>query len=197
LCSPCADEENIASSVEMVREWGGGGFDVWVNNAAAFVFGDVRDVSSEQWEEVLRTNVLGMAFGIKHAAPVIAAHGGGAIVNVASISAFVAQPKFVPYSTSKGAILQLTRTTAMDLAEDGIRVNAVCPGPIRTGATERHAASLGLTVEDTMRIMEAHMMLKRMGDPAEVAAAVAFLASSDASFITGATLAVDGGYLSM
>ena len=170
-----------------------GRLDVLVNNAAAFVFGRVEEVSREDWERVFAVNVIGYAQAAREALPALRRAGGGAIVNVSSVSAFVAQPGFVPYNASKGAVAQLTRCLAMDLAPDGIRVNAVCPGAIRTRATERHIASLGGDPAQVERDFGDAALLRRMGRPEEVAAAVLFLASDEASFVTGAQLVVDGG----
>lgn len=112
---------------------------------------------------------------------------------MASVSSFVAQPGFVPYNTSKGAVAQLTRCLAMDLAPDRIRVNMVCPGSIKTRATDNHIRRIGVSLADGYREFGAAALLKRMGQPEEVAACTLFLASDDASFVTGAQLVVDGG----
>jgi NAD(P)-dependent dehydrogenase (short-subunit alcohol dehydrogenase family) len=119
--------------------------------------------------------------------------GKGAIVNIASQSAFIAEPGSAPYNTSKGAILQLTRTTAMDYADTGIRVNTVSPGDINTGAIDGYIEANQLDREVVYRESADKALLRRMGEPEEVAAAVLFLASDEASFITGAQLVVDGG----
>ena len=172
-----------------------GGIDVLVNNAAAFRYGAVDSATSGDWDVVLSVNVKGVAFCAKHALPAIRARGGGAIVNISSISAFCGQEAFVPYSTTKAAVLQMTRCMAADEGRHGVRVNAVCPGPILTDATAKHAAGLGKTVEQVVEELTGHLVLKRMGRGDEVAKAVLFLASDDASFTTGSHVMVDGGYL--
>ncbi len=120
--------------------------------------------------------------------------GGGAIVNLASISSFVAQPQFVTYSATKAAILQMTRNLALDLAPDGIRVNCVCPGTILTRASRDHMERVGMSLDDFIAAEAPKHLLNRIGSPREVAHAILFLASDDASFITGTHLMVDGGY---
>lgn len=178
---------------------------VFVNNAARFVFGEVTDVTEEQWDAALGTNVKGYAWGLKYALRVMQRNGGsasggggGAIVNIASgCSSFIAQPAFVPYSTTKGAIIQMTRCAALDSAKWGVRVNAVCPGPILTDGTKRHAAMLGVSLEEACAEMTSHQIIPRMGTVDEVAAAVAFLASDEAGFITGHPLIIDGGYTTL
>ena len=132
-----SDEAQVANLVDAAVERYGG-VNVLVNDAAAFVFGKVEDVTPAQWERVIGVNVLGPAYTVKHSLSHLRAAGGGSIVNIASISSFVAQSAFVPYNTSKGALLQLTRCLALDLAPDNIRVNCVCPGAILTQATELH-----------------------------------------------------------
>lgn len=192
-----SSEDAVKANVSAVTAWSGGRLDILVNNAAAFVFGEVEDVTSDQWDRVLGVNVKGYAYAMKHTFPVFKATGGGAVVNLASISSFIAQPAFVPYSTTKGAILQMTRCTAMDGGKHGIRVNAVCPGPILTEATEKHAASEGKTVDALVEEMSSQLIVKRMGSPKEVANAVLFLSSDEASYITGTPLMVDGGYCTL
>jgi NAD(P)-dependent dehydrogenase (short-subunit alcohol dehydrogenase family) len=178
----------VARTVEVFRH-----IDVLVNNAAAFVFGRVDEVTQEEWTRVFRVNVIGYANSVREVLPHFRAAGGGVVINIASVSSFIAQPAFVPYNASKGAVAQLTRCLAMDLAPDGVRVNAICPGAIRTRATERHIESLGLDPEAAYREFGDACLLGRMGEPHEIAGAALFLASDDASYVTGAHLVVDGG----
>ena len=110
-----------------------GELNVLVNDAAAFVFGEVQDVTDAEWQRVLGVNVLGPSYMVKHALEPMKAAGGGSIVNIASVSSFIAQPAFVPYNTSKGALLQLTRCLAMDLAPDNIR------GELRVSGRDTYA----------------------------------------------------------
>jgi NAD(P)-dependent dehydrogenase (short-subunit alcohol dehydrogenase family) len=170
-----------------------GGIDIVMNNAAAFVFGKVEDVSAADWDKVMRVNVVGPANVVRVALPYLKKAAAGSIVNMASVSSFVAAPAFVPYNSSKGALLQLTRSLALDLAEDGIRVNCVCPGAIHTPATEKHLEFEGRDRDEFMETEANASFLKRMGTPEEVAYAALFLASDEASFVTGASLVVDGG----
>jgi NAD(P)-dependent dehydrogenase (short-subunit alcohol dehydrogenase family) len=170
-----------------------GGLHILVNNAAAFVLKGL-EATPEDWHRSLDVNVIGTALCSRYAADAIAASGGGAIVNLASISSFVAQPQFVTYSATKAAILQMTRNMALDLAPRRIRVNAVCPGTILTRASHDHMARTGQSLEAFMAAEGPKHLLNRVGTPREVAWAVLFLASDEASFITGTHLMVDGGY---
>ena len=170
-----------------------GAVDVLVNDAAVFVFGAIEDVTGDDWQRVMGVNVIGAANTVKHTIPHMKAAGGGAIVNVASVSSFIAQPAFIPYNASKGALLQLTRCLALDLAPHNIRVNCVCPGSIRTAASERHRKFIGASVEEYHELSTEGAYLKRVGQPREVANGVLFLASDEASFITGTPLIIDGG----
>ena len=164
-----------------------------VNNAATFVFGKVEEVTDADWARVFGVNVIGYANCVREVLPTFRSAGGGAVVNIASVSAFIAQPEFIPYNASKGAVSQLTRCLAMDLAPDNIRVNAVCPGSIKTRATDMHIDSLGLDREQSYIDFGQDALMKRMGEPNEIASVVAFLASDDASYMTGAHVIVDGG----
>jgi len=170
-----------------------GGLDILVNDAAVFVFGSVDTVNLADWEKVFGVNVIGSANTVKYALPELKNSSSPAIVNIASVSSFIAQPAFVPYNASKGALLQLTRCLAMDLAEFNIRVNAVCPGSIYTPATERHMDFENANREEFLKKAAEASLLKRVGKPEEIAYAALFLASNEASFITGEHLVVDGG----
>ena len=171
-----------------------GGIDILVNNAAVFVFRSIEETGADEWAKVFGVNVIGYANMIKTALPHLKKSKDAAIVNLASVSSFIAQPDFVPYSTSKGAVAQLTRCLAMDLAKYDIRVNAVCPGAIYTQATERHMHHLGMEDYAAGReLFGQDAPMKRMGEPSEIANGVLFLASDEASFITGEHLVIDGG----
>lgn len=179
----------------VAQKWGG--VDILVANAAATILGTIEQTSNEDWDRVFGVNVKGYAFCAKYAAPYMRYRGGGAIVNLASIGSVVAISGFTAYCASKGAILQLTRCLAQDLSPDKIRVNCVCPGLIDTPAVRQVAASVGLSVADLTEPLVAKIPIARMGQPREVAEAILFLSSDRASFITGSSLTVDGGYTAL
>ena len=185
--------EQDASRLSVMAAETFGRLDILVNNAAAFVLKGI-DATPDDWRRSLDVNVIGTAMVTRAAAPVMARHGGGAIVNLASISSFVAQPQFVTYSATKAAILQMTRNLALDLAPHGIRVNCVCPGTILTRASRDHMQRTGQSLDEFLAAEGPKHLLNRVGTPREVAYAVVFLASDEASFITGTHLMVDGGY---
>lgn len=170
-----------------------GKLNVLVNNAAAFVLRGV-DASADEWEIMLQTNVRGTAFCVKHAVPEMKKVGGGAIINIGSISSVLGQPSMVTYNTTKGAILTMTKCLALDLGPENIRVNCLCPGNIKTPALIKHMKSLGKTYEQAEKELSPLNFLGRVGTPEEVAACAAFLASDDATYVTGTALFVDGGY---
>ncbi|MEA2262021.1 MAG: hypothetical protein QOJ51_4846 [Acidobacteriaceae bacterium] len=167
--------------------------DILVNNAAAFVFGSYQATQAD-WERVFSVNVMGAAFCAKYAVDAMIRAGGGSIVNVSSISGFVAQERSLPYNTSKAALLGLNRCLAMDLAQHKIRVNAVAPGCIDTPQLRADMARAGLTYEEDLAIEGPLHLLNRFGTADEVSNAILFLASDEASFVTGTCLMVDGGY---
>lgn len=187
-----SDSDSVRSMVATaVGEYGV--VDILVNNAAAFVFGKVEDVTSDDWARVFGVNVIGYANCVRELLPTFRAAGSGVVVNIASVSSFIAQPEFVPYNSSKGAVAQLTRCLAMDLAPDNIRVNGICPGSIKTRATDKHIDSLGLDREQSYIDFGQDALMKRMGEPSEIASVALFLASDDASYMTGSHVIVDGG----
>ncbi|TDD93590.1 SDR family NAD(P)-dependent oxidoreductase [Actinomadura rubrisoli] len=174
-----------------------GGLDVVVTCAGVQRYGTVEDTSEELWDEVLDVNLKGVFLVCRAAVPEMRRRGGGAIVTVSSVQAFVSQARVAAYSASKAAINALTRSMALDHAEDGIRANAVCPGSVDTPML-RWAADLfrGETTQDA-QVAEwgrAHP-LGRVARAEEVAEVVAFLAGPRSSFITGAEHRVDGGLL--
>ncbi|MFC5950741.1 SDR family NAD(P)-dependent oxidoreductase [Pseudonocardia lutea] len=184
-----ADEQAWAEVVAAVADhWGG--VDVLVNNAGIGSTATVESESRERWDQVVDVDQLGTWLGMKHAGPVIECSGGGAIVNIASIlGATGGLANSFSYAAAKGAVRSMTMNAALHWATRGVRVNAVVPAFIGTApllerfaGTERHAAML------------ANTPMRRLGRPEEVAAAVAFLASTDAGYTTGSEVFVDGGW---
>ena len=170
-----------------------GTIDVLLNNAAVFPMGSVEDATEAEWIQVMRTNVIGYANCIKTVTPVFRKSGGGSIINIASVSGFIAEPEAVPYNASKGAVMQLTRCTAMDLADDHIRVNGICPGQIDTAGATQVNIDRGFDLVEANKASAEEALMKRMGKPEEIASVALFLASEDASFMTGTHIVVDGG----
>ena len=192
VATDVSKEGDVAAMVQAAVD-AYGAVNILVNDAAAFVFGEVQDVSDADWARVFGVNVIGQAYCVKHVLPHMKAAGGGAIVNLASVSGFIAQPGFIPYNASKGAVMQLTRCLALDLAPHNIRVNCVCPGSVLTPATERHRRFVGADREEFLAEAGAGNFMKRVASPREIAYGALFLASDEASFVTGTPLVMDGG----
>jgi meso-butanediol dehydrogenase/(S,S)-butanediol dehydrogenase/diacetyl reductase len=186
-----------------------GRLDVLHNNATLVETGPIEKLSAEGWSRTLAVNLTGPFLGIKAVIPVMRGQGGGAIVNTASISGLAGDYGLAAYNAGKAGVINLTRTAAIELARHRIRVNCVCPGGIETpllgsvlgtNAPVPHwvppAGARAASPEAQQRYrerLEAAHPLGRLGTPDEIAAAVCFLASDDASFITGAALVADGG----
>ena len=185
-----ADGDSVASGVRRVVERFGM-IDVVSNNAGIELTHGPRvvDTTDEEWERVLRVNVTGAFLVCRAAVPHMPQ--GGSIVNMASINSFIAWSNDTPYTTSKGALLQFTRALALETASDGIRVNCVCPGIIDTPLTDSFL-ELADDPDALRREYEQVSPFNRMGTPREVADCVLFLASDEASFVSGSALLVDG-----
>jgi gluconate 5-dehydrogenase len=189
LACDISDEESVEAVIaETVSRLGG--LDILVNNAGASWWGLPQDIPLKGWNKVMNVNVTGTFLASRHAARHMIEKGGGAIINIASVGAFLSyRPdagQVVPYTTSKAAIVHLTSDLAAQWAEHGIRVNAIAPGSIETGMTETLDA-------DIQAKTKAGILLSRFGAPVEVCGALALLASGAGSFITGQTFLVDGG----
>lgn len=174
-----------------------GGVDVLYNNAGVVRYGNVVELSEEDWDLQLNTNLRGTFLTCKYAIPEMIQRGGGAIVNTASVQAFSSQEKVAAYAASKGAIVSFTTTVALDHAADNIRCNCIAPGTIDTPMLEWGARKFNPDNPD-QAIKEWGKMhpIGRVGRPEEVAKMVLFLASDDSSFCTGSSYRIDGGLLS-
>ncbi|HVU13967.1 MAG TPA: glucose 1-dehydrogenase [Phototrophicaceae bacterium] len=187
-----SDAEACTAAVNSVAgRWGR--LDFLVNDAVSFISKGL-DVTTTDWERSLGVNVRGYANMVQSCYPHLRQQQGSAVVNIASISAHIAQPNRWTYNATKGAIVTMTKCMALDLAADGIRVNAVSPGWIWTPEVAKAAVG---GREQWEPIWGKYHVLRRLGEPREVARAILFLCSDDASFITGAELPVDGGYLAL
>lgn len=188
-----ADGPQVHAAVaEVVNRYGR--LDVVHANAGIELVKKLADTTAEEWQKVLAVNVGGVYQVVHAALPTMRRQHGGAVVITASPHALATYPGMTAYAASKGAVLSLARALALDHASEGIRVNAILPGAVDTPMLRREAATYA-DPEEAMRTFSALQPIGRMGQPDEIAPAVLFLASDEASFITGAYLAVDGGAL--
>ena len=190
-CDVSKSEQVQAMIARTVEEFGG--LDILVNNAANVNledYGSVTEASEEKWDLVVDVTLKGQYLCCKYAIPHMIAGGGGAIVNISSVGGVVGFGGSAAYCSAKGAVIQLARELAIDYAQHNIRANAVCPGLIDTPQVRRNLAD-----PEALNRSLSVPIFKRMGRPEEVARAILFLVSDEASFITGTTLAVDGGWL--
>jgi len=178
------DWARVAAAVERL--------DVVVNNAGFSHVAMVTDYAVEDWRALHETDLMGVFLGMKHTIPVLRGSSAPAIVNVASTMGLMGFPHIPAYSAAKGGVIALTRQVAFDYAADGIRVNAVCPGPTKT---ERLAGIVASGDVDES-VLIGNVPLGRWAQPSEVASVIAFLGSEDASYVTGHMLVVDGGQTS-
>ena len=172
-----------------------GALDILVNNAGVEIMHPITDFKAEDWDRQLNVNLKGAFLFCKHAIPTMAGRGGS-IINIASIRAFVSYAGGVAYDSSKAGLIGFTRTLALEHGKDGIRVNAICPGYMQTPMLDQWLATLE-DPERTMQELLAFHPLGRIGTPRDVAGAALFLASEAAGFVTGTSLLVDGGILTM
>ncbi|HOT05590.1 MAG: SDR family NAD(P)-dependent oxidoreductase [Atribacter sp.] len=170
-----------------------GGIDILINNAGVESPYSVHEMPIEEWDRVMAVNLRGMYLMAKAVIPIMKKSGGGAIVNTASISGLLGWPISAAYCASKGGVIQLTKQMAVDYAQDNIRVNCIAPGTTLTPLIERIFQQESEPEKAKQQISQMHP-LGRFAQPEEIAQAILFLASEDASFITGAVLPVDGGY---
>ena len=171
-----------------------GGLDILVNNAGVLRRADIPSLLEEDWDRTMAVNVKSVYLLSRAAIPIMAAAGGGAIVNSGSGWGLSGGPKAAAYCASKGAVVNLTRAMAIDHGPQGIRVNCVCPGDTDTPMLRQEATDLGITVEEVIA-SSATRPLGRVGTPDDVARAILWLASDDAGWVTGSILLVDGGGL--
>jgi NAD(P)-dependent dehydrogenase (short-subunit alcohol dehydrogenase family) len=188
-----SDEQAVAAAVTTAAGHFGR-IDGVLNAAGHVVFAPIEEYSYATWSKVLEVHAGGTFLMTKYALPELRKAGGGSIVNIASTAALVAQTNNYAYGAAKSAIIGFTHQIALDLAPDNIRVNVVAPGRTRSGmTTPLYTQRGGGSYEEGAKLSAEHNMQHRVAEPEEQAAAILFLLSSDASFITATTLVVDGG----
>jgi NAD(P)-dependent dehydrogenase (short-subunit alcohol dehydrogenase family) len=189
IAASLSDEKSARALARRAAELGGGHVDILVNNAGVFPFGPTHEATEADFDTVYDVNVKAPFFLVAELAPAMAKRGKGAIVNITTMVAEFGQANMALYGSSKAALGLLTKSWAAEYGPSGVRVNAVSPGPTRTEGT----APMG----DALDQLAASAPHGRPGLPEEIAAAVAYLASDDASFVYGAVLPVDGGRLAV
>ncbi len=173
------------------------GLDIVVANAGIIKDNQAGSISDDEWTEMIDINLTGVMKTVREAVPALKKRGGGAIVILSSVAGLFGVPSAAAYCSTKAAVLGLTRSMAFDFGPSGVRVNALCPGWVRTPMSDMEMEMLSeskkIEVEAAVKAVTRYLPLQRMAAPEEIAACVEFLASEDASFVTGAILTADGG----
>ena len=196
LALDVTNEDQVRTSFEQLADQQGR-LDLLVNNAGISHVGTILETSLQDWERVLRVNAGGVFLCAREAVRLMLRQEpkGGVIINMSSVAAMIGVERRLPYSASKGAVLALTRSIAMDFVDQSIRCNAICPGTVQTPFVEGYLKRSFPGQEDAVRqTLHARQPIGRMGRPEEIAAAALYLASDEAAFITGSTLVIDGGW---
>jgi len=191
-----SSRDDIKRVVDATVEFGGG-IDILVNNAATDVYGIITEIELEDWQRVMDVNLNAPFLLMREALPHMMAKGAGSIINISSIGGIRCMAGSPAYGTAKAGLIHLTKAVALDYGPFGVRCNVVCPGATRTEMFEDTLGTIaeakGTDLESLLRHFSAPIPLRRVSDPSEMAGVCAFLASEDASFMTGAVLVVDGG----
>ncbi len=169
-----------------------GRIDVLFNNAGIARLIPTTEMTEAQWDQIMNVNVKGIFLGCKHAIPIMVRQGSGVIINTASELGLVAQAEYAAYCASKGAVLSLTRALSLEWVQQGIRINAICPGPVMTPLLEGEFNSAADPVAEQAAVIR-QIPAGRLGTPEEIAQVALFLASDEASFMHGTAVTVDGG----
>lgn len=191
-----AEETQVKAAIERVATTEGR-LDILVNNAGISHVGNILETSLEDWERVMRVNAGGIFLCAREGVRQMLTQTpvGGVIINMSSVAALIGIDRRLSYSASKGAVLALTRSIAIDFVTQGIRCNAICPGTVQTPFVEGYLARNFAGHEDEVRQqLHARQPIGRMGRPDEIAHAALYLASDEASFVTGSALVIDGGW---
>ena len=191
-----AEESQVKAAIERVAATEGR-LDILVNNAGISHVGTILETSLEDWERVMHVNARGVFLCAREGVRQMLAQlpAGGVIINMSSVAATIGVDRRLSYSASKGAVLALTRSIAIDFVTQGIRCNAICPGTVHTPFVESYLARHFAGHEDEVRQqLHARQPIGRMGRPDEIACAALYLASDEAAFVTGSALVIDGGW---
>ncbi len=190
------DNEHVATVVSTAVSHFGG-LDIVVACAGIVSSSDILSVQDSEWQQMLNVNLTGAMKVARAALPALLERGGGAIVNISSVGGLMAGPQSASYGVSKAGMLALTRSMAYDYGPHNIRVNTLCPGWVRTPMSEQEmdvlAAEKGISRAEAFKLVTAHLPLRRVAEPDEIANCCLFLTSDEASFVTGTVLVVDGG----
>jgi NAD(P)-dependent dehydrogenase (short-subunit alcohol dehydrogenase family) len=190
-----SQSKDVQASVDKtLKEYGN--IDILVNNAAIFIQGSVTTLEEEQWDRTLAVNLKSMYLYGKRVIPIMVRQGGGVILNMGSVLSLVGRTDYAAYCASKGGILALTRAMALDYANKGIRVNCICPGVVNTSQLEVCLKQHSLGQQKAYLEIIDRYPIGRIAEPSEVAGLLAYLASEEASFITGVAYPFDGGFTS-
>lgn len=196
-CDVRSEEQQAAAVAAVMQRWGR--IDVLVASAGIYVGGPLPDVPLDRWRNIVDVNLTGLLVSNSLVSAIMIEQRRGTIVNISSMAGKTSWPNSAEYSATKSGVIGITRSAAMELGRHGITVNAVCPGNTLTAMVRSVAqevgATLGMTGEEWLEMRAGDTALKRLGQPAEIAGIIAFLASDDARYITGQAIEADGGII--